>query len=288
MEDSNTTNKGVQTRTFAFIDNIFLILVLAGTVAQIIVVNKIGLGDSYGSAMALFLTGGIFWIPILSLITLVCSIFLFGLSIKTKVQLLPRSFSLVAAVSGIVVSSFLLYSLVSLSNDERKTTKADQEVQQSQNQFVDGGEYVNEDFGYEIKYPTGYTLDDSFNQAVESSTRNITEIISNQVRIGITANKNRNSGDSECENVAQANDPRWSSVKLGSNTFDLIVANNTTTDLGNSARVMRNYYLKTSSSCYLISASYPPTLPKTTNDKLISEINGIVSTFTLKFDKINL
>ncbi len=71
--------------------------------------------------------------------------------------------------------------------------------------------YRNEEFGYEIKYPDKYKLDDTRNPVIESATRRIVTLnlrekyypadsgtIFSGVSIGVIFNKDYNSIDSEC------------------------------------------------------------------------------------------
>ena len=138
--------------------------------------------------------------------------------------------------------------------------------------------YTNTNFGYEIKYPTDYTLNEVNNPNIESSTRDIAEITSSQVRVGIIASKDRNSINDECRDVSKY----APSKKIGDNTFNVIVSETATTDMGNPDNVHRDYYLKTQSSCYLITTTYPPSLQQTTKDTYNSQIETIVSTFKVK------
>ncbi len=137
--------------------------------------------------------------------------------------------------------------------------------------------YNNKKSGYEIKYPSGYVLDEVSNPVIESATRDITTINSNEVRIGIIANSDKKSIDDECRDVSTY----APLVQIGNNKFNLIVSETATTDMGNPDNVYRNYYLKTQRSCYLISATYAPSLSQNVKERLNSEITGIIATFRI-------
>jgi hypothetical protein len=138
--------------------------------------------------------------------------------------------------------------------------------------------YSNDAFGYSIKYPSGYTLDEVNNSVIESSTRDIAEIKSDKVKIGIIANKNRNSIGDECRDVSTYAQTK----KLGDNTFNVIFNETARTDMGNPDSVHRDYYLKTQSSCYLLAATYPPSLPQAIKDQYNAQIENIIGSFSLK------